>query len=191
MLLSPGDKVKEITKIKVTEYTEDHYTYQEFKDITTDLTKIEKPLIKWIDIYGLAQVEIIEEIGKQFNLHPLVLEDILSPNQRPKLEDYGSYIFAVLKKLYWNHELEEFDYEQISLVLGENFKFGYVTVPEFHEKYNGKILQLALAIFPSYNEKHAPDPIVMNTSGPGKSNMDNFVPQIAAAQAQSAFYRSS
>lgn len=66
------------------------------------------------------------------------------------------------------------------LVLGENFKFGYVTVPELHEKYNGKTLQLAVAIFPSYNEKHAPDPVVMNTSGPGKSNMDNFVPQIAA-----------
>lgn len=66
------------------------------------------------------------------------------------------------------------------LVLGENFKFGYVTVPEFHEKRKGKTLQLAVAIFPSYNEKHALDPIVMNTSGPGKSNMDNFVPQIAA-----------
>ena len=66
------------------------------------------------------------------------------------------------------------------LVLGENFKFGYVTVPELHEKFNGKTLQLAVAIFPSFNEKHAPDPVVMNTSGPGKSNMDNFVPQIAA-----------
>jgi pimeloyl-ACP methyl ester carboxylesterase len=65
-------------------------------------------------------------------------------------------------------------------VLGENFKFGYVTVPEFHEKRKGKTLKLAVAIFPSYNEKHALDPIVMNTSGPGKSNMDNFVPQIAA-----------
>ena len=66
------------------------------------------------------------------------------------------------------------------LVLGENFKFGYVNVPEFHEKRNGKFLQLAVAIFPSSGEKPAPDPLVMNTSGPGKSNMDNFVPDIAA-----------
>ncbi|MFH1717771.1 MAG: alpha/beta hydrolase [Planctomycetota bacterium] len=70
------------------------------------------------------------------------------------------------------------------LVLGENFKFGYVTVPEFHEKSNGRTLQLAVAIFPSYNEQHAADPIVMNTSGPGKSNMDNFVPDIAAMLGQ-------
>ena len=66
------------------------------------------------------------------------------------------------------------------LVLGENIKFGYVTVPEFHDKANGRTLQLAVAVFPSHNDKHAPDPIVMNTSGPGKSNMDNFVPDIAA-----------
>jgi len=64
-------------------------------------------------------------------------------------------------------------------VCGENIKFGYVAVPEFHEKSNGRTLQLAVAVFPSYNETHAPDPVVMNTSGPGKSNMDNFVPAIA------------
>lgn len=124
-LIYTGDKVKEKTKIKVTEYTEDHYNYQEIKDIKTDLTKIEKPLIKWIDIYGLAQVEVINEIGHQFNLHPLVLEDVLSPNQRPKLEDYGSYIFVVLKKLSWNQEKEDFDYEQISLILGENYVISF------------------------------------------------------------------
>jgi pimeloyl-ACP methyl ester carboxylesterase len=70
------------------------------------------------------------------------------------------------------------------LVLGENFKFGYVTVPEFHEKPEGKTLQLAIAIFPSTNSEHLPDPIVMNTSGPGKSNMDNFVPLISSLLGQ-------
>lgn len=65
------------------------------------------------------------------------------------------------------------------LVLGDNFRFGYVNVPEFHSQPNGKTLELAVAIFPSTNKNHHPDPIVMNTSGPGKSNMDNFVPDIA------------
>ncbi len=44
----------------------------------------------------------------------------MNPNQRPKLEDYGNYIFAVLKKLSWNQEREDFEYEQVSLILGEN-----------------------------------------------------------------------
>ncbi len=124
-LIYTGDKVKEETKIKITDYTEDQFNFQEFKEIQIDLTKIEKPLIKWIDIYGLAQVKVIEEIGRQFRLHPLVLEDILSPNQRPKLEDYGSYIFTVLKKLSWNQEHEDFEYEQISLILGENYVISF------------------------------------------------------------------
>ncbi|MFX1322159.1 MAG: magnesium/cobalt transporter CorA [Promethearchaeota archaeon] len=124
-LIYTGDKVKEKTKIKLTDYTEDLFNLDQFNDIQMNLTKIEKPFIRWIDIYGIAQIKVIEEIGHQFDLHPLVLEDILSPNQRPKLEDYGSYIFVVLKKLSWNQEKENFEYEQISLILGENYVISF------------------------------------------------------------------
>lgn len=65
------------------------------------------------------------------------------------------------------------------LALGDNLRFGYVHVPELHSQPNGKTLKLAVAIFSSTNENHLPDPIVMNTSGPGKSNMDNFIPDIS------------
>ncbi len=124
-LIYTGDKVTEKTKIKITDYTKDDFNLDEFQEIQIDLTKIEKPFIRWIDIYGLAQIKVIEEIGHQFNLHPLVLEDILSPNQRPKLEDFGNYIFLVLKKLSWNQEQEDFEYEQISLILGENYVISF------------------------------------------------------------------
>lgn len=64
--------------------------------------------------------------------------------------------------------------------MGKNFKFGYVTVPELHAQPAGKTMELAVAIFPSFNVDHAPDPIVLNTGGPGGSNMDDFVPTIAS-----------
>ncbi|MFW9828148.1 MAG: magnesium/cobalt transporter CorA [Candidatus Thorarchaeota archaeon] len=124
-LIYTGDKVKEKTKIKITNYNEERFDFQELEEIRTDLSKVEKSFIKWIDIYGLAQEKVVEEVGHQFSLHPLVLEDILSPNQRPKLEDYSNYIFVVLKKLGWNHELEEFEYEQISLILGESYVLSF------------------------------------------------------------------
>ncbi|MFX1551875.1 MAG: magnesium/cobalt transporter CorA, partial [Promethearchaeota archaeon] len=124
-LIYTGDRVTEKTKIKVTDYTEDHFNIQEFDEIKIDLPKIEKSLVRWIDVYGLAKVEVIEEIGRQFDLHPLILEDILNPNQRPKLEDYGNFIFAVFKKLSWNQEQEDFEYEQISLILGENYVISF------------------------------------------------------------------
>ena len=71
-----------------------------------------------------------------------------------------------------------FDLPQ-GLILGENFKFGYVDVPEFHNNASAKNIRLAVAIFPCTNPENAAEPLVMNTSGPGKSNMENFIPQIA------------
>ncbi|MGQ8338314.1 alpha/beta fold hydrolase [Sunxiuqinia sp. A32] len=65
------------------------------------------------------------------------------------------------------------------LNLGENFKFGYIDVPEFHDRSSLNSIRLAVAIFPCSNPSIAEEPIVMNTSGPGKSNLDNFIPQIA------------
>lgn len=124
-LIYTGDKVEEKTKIKIIDYTVDNFNIQECEDIEIELNKFERSLIRWIDVYGLAKVKAIEKIGKQFDLHPLVLEDILSPNQRPKLEDYGNYIFTVLKKLRWNQEEDNFEYEQISLILGENYVISF------------------------------------------------------------------
>ncbi|MBY9017647.1 MAG: magnesium/cobalt transporter CorA [Candidatus Lokiarchaeota archaeon] len=124
-LIYTGDAIKEEIKIKITDYSEQSYDFQETKEIPKDLNKIEKNLVRWIDVYGLAEVKVIEEIGHQFNLHPLVLEDILSPNQRPKLEDYGNYIFVVMKQLIWNQEENKFDYEQISIILGKNYVISF------------------------------------------------------------------
>lgn len=66
-----------------------------------------------------------------------------------------------------------------NLVMGENFKFGYVHVPELHDGFESKTIRLAIAIFPCQNPDTSLEPLVMNTSGPGKSNLDNFIPVIA------------
>ncbi len=84
------------------------------------------PTITWINIDGLHQVDILEKLGSCYGIHPLVLEDILT-DQRPKIEDYESYIFVVLKMLYYDEEGDEelgdsiIDIDQISLILGPNF----------------------------------------------------------------------
>jgi pimeloyl-ACP methyl ester carboxylesterase len=65
------------------------------------------------------------------------------------------------------------------LVEGKSFRFGYVTVPEFHANPNGRFIEVAVAIFPSTSDAPSPDPLVLNTGGPGESNMDNFIPPLA------------
>ncbi len=82
---------------------------------------IKDGIVRLVHITGLAEIKTIENIGNLFDLHPLVLEDILNPHQRPKFEDYENYIFIVLKRLLWNTQNNVFEMEQISLILGINF----------------------------------------------------------------------
>lgn len=54
----------------------------------------------WINIDGLNQTETIEKVGKYYDLHPLIIEDIANTNQRPKIDEYKDYLFIVAKMLY-------------------------------------------------------------------------------------------
>jgi magnesium transporter len=84
--------------------------------------------IKWVNIQGLGDISIMEQIGTCFNLHPLVLEDIINTDQRPKLEDYGDYLYVVLKTFSYETKggEERINSEQVSLVLGKNFVLSFL-----------------------------------------------------------------
>lgn len=75
----------------------------------------------WLNVHGLQNAEILGEIGRRFQLHPLVLEDILNTHQRPKIEDYGSYLFCVLRVFEYDAASRTLGSDQISVILGENF----------------------------------------------------------------------
>jgi len=77
--------------------------------------------VNWLNIDGSHQVELLEDIGRRLEIHPLVLEDILNTNQRPKLEDYDQYLFLELNMLTWSEATSQVEAEQISLLLGENY----------------------------------------------------------------------
>ena len=75
----------------------------------------------WLNVSGIHDISIIEGFGKAFDIHPLVLEDIVHTGQRPKMEDMGDYIFIVLKMLKPAKTEGEFETEQASLILGPSF----------------------------------------------------------------------
>ena len=76
--------------------------------------------VTWVDVGGVHKMDVLESFGKQFQLHPLLLEDIANTDQRPKLDDYDTYFFVVMKMLSLN-ERQDVVVEQVSLVLGRNF----------------------------------------------------------------------
>ncbi|MBY9005647.1 MAG: magnesium/cobalt transporter CorA [Candidatus Lokiarchaeota archaeon] len=120
-LVTNAEKKTEHTKIKIIDYDKESFNIENVLKIEKSIMNIGKGKIRWIIIDGITQVDIIKDVGNQFNLHSLVLEDILNTNQTPKFEDYGDYIFIVLKKLLWDKNKNKFETEQISIILGENY----------------------------------------------------------------------
>jgi len=97
------------------------YLKKKLADIEESFPFKDKPSVTWLNIDGLHEVDIIEKIGQHFGIHALVLEDIVHTSQRPKIEDFESYIFIVLKMLEYDNANNEILDEQFSLVMGKNF----------------------------------------------------------------------
>ncbi len=81
--------------------------------------------VYWVNICGIHDKEKIEKVGEEFGLHPLVVEDILTTNQRPKIEEFDDYLLIVLKRIYWEEGSNDITSEQVSLILGENYVISF------------------------------------------------------------------
>lgn len=77
--------------------------------------------VSWIDIHGLGQEETWRRIGQVFDLHPVVLEDVVNVPQRPKAEDHGTQLVVVMHMVMMVVDQDHFLNEQVSFVLGQNY----------------------------------------------------------------------
>ena len=116
-----GTKKTEKMRITLIDYNETSYEIKELETIDECFSRKDSSKVTWINIDGVHQTEIIEKIGKHFDLHPLVLEDIVNTAQRPKLDDFDSYLFVVLKMLYRKDSEKEAKSEQVSLIVGPEY----------------------------------------------------------------------
>jgi len=124
-LIYTGKKRIEKVQISLLDYDEKHFKEQEIDTIMECVPFKDKPTVTWINIDGIHDVNIVEDIGTCFDLHPLVLEDILTSDQRPKVEDFGHYLFLVLKMLQYDEKEQEVIGEQVSLILGPSYVLSF------------------------------------------------------------------
>jgi len=80
--------------------------------------------VMWVNVSGVHKVDVLEAFGKQFGLHPLLLEDIANTDQRPKLDDYETCLFLVVKMLTMDDQ-GNLLVEQVSFVLGRNYVLSF------------------------------------------------------------------
>jgi len=139
-LIHIGSKSSSDNKITVLDFSSDDVHQKDISSIDEIFTMEDKNSIKWVNIEGLSNVEQVKKIGDHFNIHELVLEDILNTNQRPKAEFHEHYIYIVLKRCEFEHKPFVIDYEQISILILNNYIFTFKEKPD--NQFNPLISQL-------------------------------------------------
>jgi magnesium transporter len=123
------------TLVHIGERKSEHVTVTVFRYSTTSCKELHVEQVDqlsppadesviWINVGGVHKVEMVETLGRQFSLHPLLLEDVTNTDQRPKLDDYEAYIFLVMKMLSLTNR-KDIAVEQVSFVLGKNYVISF------------------------------------------------------------------
>ena len=125
-LVAPPDQEGQKPEILLIEYDAHAIQEKKVERIEETFSSLENGKVNWINISGLGDVEMLRQVGLNFRIHPLALEDMLNTGQRPKVEEYENQLFIVLQMAY-STNVEDIVFEQVSMVLGKQF---VITVQE-------------------------------------------------------------
>lgn len=126
-LLHTGEQKLDKMLMTVHDYDASRYESFAIEALDPDASYLRPSSKTWIQIQGLHDITQLRKVMDYFELHPLVQEDIVSINQRPKVEPYGDIIFVVGRMITARQQGEdtELKSEQVSLVLGKNFVLSF------------------------------------------------------------------
>ena len=128
-LVHTGEVKTDRVQLHRIDYDADRLDEREVASIDEAFPLDRDATVTWLNVDGLHDVEVIETLGERVGLHPLVMEDILSTGQRPKLDDYEDLVYIVLRMVQFDAPSEELIDEQVSLVVGRNFVISFQERP--------------------------------------------------------------
>lgn len=120
-----GDKKPEKPLITIFDYNEAESSETEVETAEETFPYRDKGNVSWINVSRLTDAATVEKIGSHYNIHPLILEDILTQGQRPKMENMEEYLFVILNMLTFDSDNGNIKAEQVSLVLGRCFLISF------------------------------------------------------------------
>jgi magnesium transporter len=120
-----GEQRAPTAKITAFRYGEDTCEERRLESLAECREYAARGGVVWLNIDGLHDIALIEELGRIFSLHTLVLEDIADTTQRPKAEEYGDYLYIVLKMFSQGSPEADIFSEQVSLVLADNLLISF------------------------------------------------------------------
>lgn len=125
LLVHSGEIKQGKIRISLIDYDQTQIQEKTLENVSEAFPFKDKTTVTWINIDGLHDISVIERIGAEFDIHPLVLEDILSTQQRPKVEDYDSYLYLVIRMIRFEDGLEQIRDEQLSFIVGSNYVISF------------------------------------------------------------------
>lgn len=120
-----GQKKMEKSRFRLMTYNEREIDEYETASVQSLLSNLKTDRVNWINIDGIHDHEVIQEIGNYFKLSSLVLEDIVNTDQRPKVIEEADYLVVFIKQLSYNEEEQSINADQVTLVLGENYVISF------------------------------------------------------------------
>ena len=125
---SPGPARARPITVTVIEYDGSRFNEQTCTRPGDLRALILRPTVTWINADGIHDTGMVQAIGDAVGIHPLTLEDIANTSQRPKIEDYGDYLYVAIRMLSPYGD-GEFQSEQVSLVLGRGYVVSFQEQP--------------------------------------------------------------
>jgi len=115
------DRDSPVPVVTLIEYNEDSAERFALQLVEDCVPYLDRHSVSWVDVHGLGSESILKAIGQVFQLHPLLLEDIVNVPQRPKIEEYDDHLLIITRMIMPDDEDGGFITEQVSFVLGEHF----------------------------------------------------------------------
>ncbi|MGR8940842.1 MAG: magnesium/cobalt transporter CorA [Gammaproteobacteria bacterium] len=129
-LVHVGEVHEQPTSIELIHYNASLLEKGRVESIDEILAYVAPDTVTWVIVNGLNDISVIEAVGRHFNIHGLILEDILNTHQRPKFEEFDTYLYIVFKAIALNNGDASVEYEQISLLLLDNIVFTFKEKPD-------------------------------------------------------------
>jgi magnesium transporter len=120
-LIHLGTRKIENPLIRLFNFTNETLIENEQEHLEDCMPYISENTVSWISVYGLHDSEMIRKLGELFDIHSLLLEDMLNTDQRPKIAETDKLLIIILKILDFDEKTKELTSDQISLILDNNY----------------------------------------------------------------------
>lgn len=128
-LVHTGERRTTEVRFSLFEYNKEKFEERTPTSVPECFPLAPRGFVGWLNIDGLHDIEQLRSLGERAHLHPLVMEDVVSIGQRPKVEEYDEQLYIVLRGLEYNENRAQVDEDQISIVLGHNYVLSFQELP--------------------------------------------------------------